>query len=62
MTPNVPMSLPVCATPMHGEMQLSMPGTREQEWCGVWYRCNTCKSAVLFPRAELHVTNSSEGK
>lgn len=38
----------------HGFMELSAPGTPEQAWCGVKYRCqNGCTSSVLFPSPAL---------
>lgn len=47
----LPMALPRCD--QHGEMVLSKPGTREQEWCGTWYRCTRCTSSVLLSSREL---------
>lgn len=45
------MELPQC--PEHGQMELQKPGTREQEFCGTWYRCTRCTNSVLFTSPEL---------
>ena len=49
--PLVPMALPICE--QHGQMEHQKPGTPEQEWCGVWYRCAKCTNTVLFPSKQL---------
>ena len=46
-----PMVLPMCA--QHGQMEHQKPGTAEQAYCGVWYRCGKCTNAVLLPSAAL---------
>lgn len=43
--------LPEC--PTHGQMELQQPGTPEQAWCGVWYRCRHCTTSVLLPSANI---------
>lgn len=43
--------LPECS--VHGSMELVAPGTNEQKWCGVWYRCTRCTSSVLLPSPKL---------
>lgn len=43
--------LPEC--PQHGQMQLQQAGTKEQAFCGTWYRCNLCTHSVLLPSREL---------
>lgn len=48
---NVLMQLPTCLE--HGVMELQKPGTREQEFCGTWYRCTRCTNSVLFTSPAL---------
>ena len=43
--------LPEC--PQHGAMQLQQAGTKEQAFCGTWYRCNHCTHSVLLTSSEL---------
>lgn len=45
------MELPKC--PEHGVMELQKPGTREQEFCGTWYRCARCTNSTLFTSPAL---------
>ena len=45
------MQLPKCEK--HGQMKLQNPGTREQEYCGTWYRCTRCGDSVLLTSSEL---------
>jgi len=47
----MPMVLPVCT--QHGQMVLQHHGTKEQEYCGIWYRCTRCGNSTLFPSADL---------
>lgn len=51
------MELPRCE--QHGPMELQRPGTREQEFCGTWYRCTRCGGSVLFtsPALELQLAH-----
>lgn len=42
------MELPRCPVTEHGAMALQVPGTREQEYCGVWYRCIHCMNSELL--------------
>lgn len=46
-----PMVLPKCD--QHGQMEHQKSGTKEQEWCGVWYRCTKCSTTTLFSSAAL---------
>lgn len=53
-TPNLPACRPVCpSSPDHGVMTYRPGATREQEWCGTWYRCEWCTSSVLLPSPAL---------
>ena len=45
------MELPKCSE--HGTMELQKPGTREQEFCGTWYRCSRCTNSTLFTSPQL---------
>ena len=45
------MALPKCE--QHGSMELQKPGTKEQEYCGTWYRCTRCGSSHLFTSPDL---------
>lgn len=53
----VPMRLPQCPEPGHGEMKLRSldKQTYEQKYCGVWYDCQYpgCNNSVLFMSKEL---------
>ncbi len=57
----VPMELPKCKE--HGAMELRDPKmqTKEQQWCGVWYRCRGCMSSVLFPSPAVRALYASKG-
>lgn len=48
---HTPMVLPACD--QHGQMAHQPPGTPEQAWCGVWYRCQRCTNTVLLPSAAI---------
>ena len=48
----VPMTLPECPNG-HGQMEFAKAATREQDFCGTWYRCPRCLSSTLFRSAEL---------
>ena len=48
---NTPMVLPACD--LHGQMEHQTPGTPEQAYCGVWYRCSHCTNTVLLPSAAI---------
>ena len=51
---NALMKLPECpADANHGQLVLRPLDrqTPEQQFCGVWYDCQHCKSSVLFPYA-----------
>lgn len=39
----------------HGPLQLRPEAelTADEKWCGTWYECGWCSSAVLCPSAEL---------
>lgn len=54
----VPMPLPKCQE--HGTMELQKPGTREQAFCGTWYRCTRCTNSVLFTSPELEAQLASQ--
>ena len=45
------MELPKCER--HGRMELQKPGTREQEYCGTWYRCTRCGGSMLLASSGL---------
>ncbi|MFJ5927973.1 hypothetical protein ACIQF6_35800 [Kitasatospora sp. NPDC092948] len=49
----LPDPLPRCRR--HGRMRLRPPETREQEFCGVWYRCAApeCAATALVASAGL---------
>ena len=36
------------------------PGTAEQRFCGTWFRCPRCHSAVLLPSEELEAQLASQ--
>ena len=48
---DVPMVLPACA--QHGQMELQKSGTKEQEYCGTWYRCTRCGNSTLLTSPAL---------
>lgn len=55
--------LPVCpSNPAHGRLALWPAGSREQAWCGAWYRCTAprCYSASLYPSRELRAHNADQ--
>jgi hypothetical protein len=57
---NFPMELPKCAE--HGTMELQKPGTREQAFCGTWYRCTRCTNSVLLTSPQLAAQLESQRK
>lgn len=52
------MELPRCAE--HGQMELHKPGTREQEFCGTWYRCTLCTNSTVFTSPALEAQLASQ--
>jgi hypothetical protein len=43
--------LPACT--QHGPMVQQEPGTPEQAFCGVWYRCTRCALAMMLQSEAL---------
>ncbi|MFJ1757593.1 hypothetical protein [Kitasatospora sp. NPDC088134] len=58
----LPDPLPRCRR--HGRMRLRPPGTREQEFCGVWYRCAApeCAATVLVASAGLRAQLAAQSQ
>lgn len=55
------MNLPECQ--QHGPMELdALPGTKEQSFCGVWYRCTRCMCSTLFASPGLIAQLSSQSR
>lgn len=44
---------PLCPTRGHGQMKPAEAHTREQQFCGEWWRCERCTNSVLMPSSEL---------
>lgn len=55
---HTPMVLPACD--QHGQMELQKPGTPEQAYCGIWYRCARCTNTVLLPSAAIGRATGSQ--
>lgn len=54
---------PVCPKqPAHGPMTPRPVATQtaEQRWCGTWWDCETCRSAVLEPSPEVAASHRQE--
>lgn len=45
------VSPPACKE--HGVMKPQKAGTKEQQYCGDWYRCELCTNSVLIPSPEV---------